>query len=49
MKIKKGQDGKRYVVFKNNFDAEKWNWLFFTILRRTPACFEQYENAYLLF
>lgn len=48
-KIKRGNDGKLYLVFPMNYDAEKWEWLFWKILRRPIVCFGQYDNAYYLF
>lgn len=49
MQIRRGYSGSFYVVFENNMIADDWEWLFWGILRRTRACFGQYENAYKIF
>ncbi len=47
MKIKKGKVSKTWhVVFEDQYAADKWRWLFWSILRRTRCCFGQYDNAY---
>lgn len=38
-----------YFVFKSNIEAEKWEWLFWKVLRRQVCCFGQFDNAYVLF
>lgn len=49
MKIERGINGRLYVVFQTNVDAERYEWFFSTILRRRIACFDGYDNAYQLF
>lgn len=49
MKIRKGCYGGYFVVFPDNVAAEKWDWLFWKILKRPIACYGQFENAYHLF
>jgi len=47
--IKTGHDGKRYIVFPNNYERENYE-------KRnpgemdnySPACFGQYDNAYCI-
>ena len=49
MKIQRGWAGGYFVVFRDNLEAEKWDWLFGKILRRRIAHFGNFENAYHLF
>lgn len=48
MKIKSGNDGGLYAVFEDAHDAGRFEWLFWSLLRRQRACFGQYDNAYKL-
>lgn len=50
MKIGYGnRSGWVCVVFKSEYHATRWEWLFYGILRRARACFGGYDNAYRLF
>jgi hypothetical protein len=46
MKIKRGYNGGTYFVFANEYEADKWYWLFGKVLRMRTACFGNYFNAY---
>lgn len=48
MKFKKGIYGETYVIFNNESHADKWEFLFYHILRRERVCFGGYLNAYVL-
>lgn len=46
MKVEKGYNGKSYIVFDNNIEAEKWEWFYCDTLGYRIACFGGYDNAY---
>jgi hypothetical protein len=48
MKIRRGLDGCRYAVFRDEDSAERWAWLFWGIFRKHQTCFNGYYNAYKL-
>ena len=41
--------GGIYAVFANEHDADRYAWLFATILRRRMTCFGAYFNAWTLY
>lgn len=41
--------GGVYAVFANEHDADRYAWLFATILRRHMTCFGAYFNAWTLY
>ena len=48
MKIKKGHSGGVYIVFRDEYEAERWKWLFGTLLNRRWACFNAFFNSFEL-
>ena len=48
MKITKSYDGSVCVVFRDEYTANRWSWLFYTILRRRMVCFGGFFNAWKL-
>lgn len=46
MKIKTGLSGQLLVVFPNQDDATRWEWLFHSIFRMHRCCAGRYDNAY---
>lgn len=47
-KIKTGLDGKRYIVFADEYEADEWEWLYCDTLQCCRACFNGYMNAFCL-
>jgi hypothetical protein len=48
MQIKRGYQGGLFIVFRDEHEATKWEWLFWKILRRRWDCFGGYFNAFRL-
>lgn len=46
MKFKRGHSGGLFVTYRDEIDAERWAWLWNSILRRPWACADGYFNAF---
>lgn len=47
MKIKRAITGEFCVVFLSSYHADRWEWLFGTLLGMIRVCYGQYDNAYM--